>query len=171
MPETGCAASQSLCMYMHCAIFKTCICYNFNLFYIFNKLKKCCYISMKTQISTEEGTKRRICPSCSLRFLTVFINLLSSADWTLSVPTAVRNPGGKTASWLSYSTCSIGHYLSGEKVYAPPTNPLSSYSVMPPWLPNCHNTMVKATEGGMNFPQASLCMTSFSSHFFKLPSG
>lgn len=76
MPETGCAASQSLCMYMHCAIFKTCICYNFNLFYIFNKLKKCCYISMKTQISTEEGTNKK--EDMSLLFSEIFDSLYQS---------------------------------------------------------------------------------------------
>lgn len=72
----------------------------------------------------------------------MFINLLSSADWTLSGPAAVRDPGGKTPSWLTCSTCSFGHYLSGEKLYALPTSALSSHSFMPSW----HNTIVKPLE-------------------------
>lgn len=72
----------------------------------------------------------------------MFINLLSSADWTLSGPAAVRNPGGQTLSWLACSTCSIGHYLSGEKLYALPTSALSSHSFMPSW----HNIIVKPQE-------------------------
>lgn len=70
----------------------------------------------------------------------MFINLLSSADWTLSEPAAETNPGGSTPSRLARSTCFQWKLRSANK-----------QSILQSFMPSRHNTIVKVTPGGTNF--------------------
>lgn len=80
----------------------------------------------------------------------------------------MRNPGGKTPSWLTYSTCSIGHHSSGLcSANKSPLLPLS-HAIMTTKLPrHCGQRKEEWTS-----PHRLVFAWVHSvSHLFKLPSG